>query len=267
MGGLLRIRPKTLLYVVPGLVALIVATIWRNDIRKLHEQVHCYLYAILVVLATSMAASAVADKHYPDSVEFCTAVRRLLDPVCQLALGVLVYSHRHDMRPVGLVWHQFQGVVILSGAVVQFLSIQVHDQHGFLSTTARLYRMLYSFLWYLQGMTLLTMAIILYAFNHGGLHHMVYLLKQPDGFEEMCSYVALDLLLAMLWMSVLLIRQRRNGTYDMMDELCAREFREVTPSPLFGRNGGARDDTSNGNGVSNGIHHKGDTIGNPLDEL
>eukprot|EP00929_Paragymnodinium_shiwhaense_P023517 TRINITY_DN14701_c0_g2_i1.p1 TRINITY_DN14701_c0_g2~~TRINITY_DN14701_c0_g2_i1.p1 ORF type:complete len:406 (+),score=56.61 TRINITY_DN14701_c0_g2_i1:173-1390(+) len=279
--GLLRVSPKVMLFIVPALIAFVGRTMLYTNIRRLHEQVHCFVYFILLLLGCSMSASTIVDSRYPELSEVVLAIRRLFDPGLQFALGVLTFSHKHDMRPVGLFWHQFQGLLLMSKAVVHFLSIQAHEQHGFYSASARMYRMLYAFQWNLQAMTLFTMSVVIYAFNHGGLHHMVYALQEPPPFEEMCSYVAMDTLLALFWVAGKLVTHARTGTFDAMDDLYVVQPKSA---PLFGsrshvvvHDDAEEEELPNGNGHSkrNGISAEamagggslgGATIGSPFDD-
>ena len=108
--------------------------------------------------------------------------RRLLDPICYAALGVLFLSHIHDKSAVGTAWHVVLGWALVGQAAALLLASFVHA-HNPPQGVASLANACVAYAWVMPGVWLIHMASFHYLFARGwhndvdikqGVHHLLW---------------------------------------------------------------------------------------------
>jgi len=108
--------------------------------------------------------------------------RRLLDPICYAALGVLFLSHIHDKSAVGTAWHVVLGWALIGQAAALLLASFVHA-HNPPQGVASLANACVAYAWVMPGVWLIHMASFHYLFARGwhndvdikqGVHHLLW---------------------------------------------------------------------------------------------
>lgn len=184
-------------------VALIVGEVWSVGLGKMHYLAHvllevCCLLLTLVAVAGGLTLS---DRNLkPQWMRFTAHevlnARCIIDPVCIATIGVIFIAHRHDPRPIAVTFHRIQaGLLFALAACVLRVSAAVADpwQKG---VTAAM-RGWHAFLWTLNGVWLLFMAIGLYSLpGRHGLYDGI--IAQNDPLEAALVQFALALMVSAL---------------------------------------------------------------------
>ena len=71
-----------------------------------YNKVHATIWALASLLFASMAAHPITARACNGALPRVAAARQLHDPAVLAALGTLLYTHLHDMQPIGMLFHQ-----------------------------------------------------------------------------------------------------------------------------------------------------------------
>ena len=168
----------TSLLVGVAVAAILVMEIVYTHLATLHAVAHLLVFLPMTVLVL-MAGCYTGP---PD-------VRRLVDAGCYWTIGCILVYHRHDTRPLPLLWHTVVGVCLLTVGGVTLSGVgQSHDTRRQLVLT-----LVYN----VTGVLLLEMAVCLYLWRDGelvGLHSLWH--PPPNVGESMCVYTALAVVLS-----------------------------------------------------------------------
>ena len=117
------------IFVVAG-VLQIQTTLWRKGMTLRHTaHVFIDLVGALISLGVLLSAAAAAAGCLRAAAAIGRA-RALLEPAAYLALGVLLYTHRHDGADLAIQMHAVLGVLLMALAAAQLLNNAVHAATG-----------------------------------------------------------------------------------------------------------------------------------------
>uniref|UniRef100_A0A7S0JHH3 Cytochrome b561 domain-containing protein n=1 Tax=Calcidiscus leptoporus TaxID=127549 RepID=A0A7S0JHH3_9EUKA len=181
---------------------------------KLMHLVHTCIYSMAFVLSLMIGAPDFmrARPHLAAYASHLLDARVLVDPAVLFALGVLLYTHRHDPSEVGTQMHLILGLLLMALALMQMGNSMLHTLSSIPAPLCMLTRKLTAFAWVLTGLWLVHMAAFLYMFGNEargkgrGLHHLLWAdehgqVQSPLAAECAGFYLALDILMGVLLVS------------------------------------------------------------------
>lgn len=105
-GGALVIRVQHASLGLIATLAMFSYVIFRLPLHTFYNKVHATIWALASLLFASMAAHPITARACNGALPRVAAARQLHDPAVLAALGTLLYTHLHDMQPIGMLFHQ-----------------------------------------------------------------------------------------------------------------------------------------------------------------
>ena len=105
-GGALVIRVQHASLGLIATLAMFSYVVFRLPLHTFYNKVHATIWALASLLFASMAAHPITARACNGALPRVAAARQLHDPAVLAALGTLLYTHLHDMQPIGMLFHQ-----------------------------------------------------------------------------------------------------------------------------------------------------------------
>ena len=105
-GGALVIHVQHASLGLVATLAMFSYVIFRLPLHTFYNKVHATIWALASLLFASMAAHPITARACNGALPRVAAARQLHDPAVLAALGTLLYTHLHDMQPIGMLFHQ-----------------------------------------------------------------------------------------------------------------------------------------------------------------
>ena len=177
-------------------LALLLFVVLRLPLSTFYNQVHATIWALAALYFISLASHGIVEARWPAALPRLAAARALHDPAVLGALGVLLYTHLHDMSGIGMYFHQAWGVMLLGVAATGVCSAAAHAAAPRATASAAFARAVHAFAWVLTGVWGVHMAAFLYIFNgKRGIHQLLYgdLFGHHHATEVGGFYLAIDI--------------------------------------------------------------------------
>uniref|UniRef100_A0A7S3T119 Uncharacterized protein n=1 Tax=Emiliania huxleyi TaxID=2903 RepID=A0A7S3T119_EMIHU len=172
-GGALVIRVQHASLGLIATLAMFSYVVFRLPLHTFYNKVHATIWALASLLFASMAAHPITARACNGALPRVAAARQLHDPAVLAALGTLLYTHLHDMQPIGMLFHQVFGVQLGAISVMMLASSAVHAALPRESPLCTLVRGLHAFWWLFAGVWAVHMAAFMYVFKgKRGVHHL-----------------------------------------------------------------------------------------------
>ena len=114
-GGALVIRVQHASLGLIATLAMFSYVAFRLPLHTFYNKVHATIWALASLLFASMAAHPITARACNGALPRVAAARQLHDPAVLAALGTLLYTHLHDMQPIGMLFHQAPLVLFGTG--------------------------------------------------------------------------------------------------------------------------------------------------------